>query len=384
MHALYLDHNATTPTLPEVTEVVAEAYSKGHGNPASQHQSGQTARRLLEDARERTASLLGARLTGPDGDQLVFTGTATEANNLALLGIAGRAPDASRHLIISSIEHQSVIEPAEHLLEEGWRLDTLPANGDGTMCAESLRPMFTEQTVLVSAMLGNHETGVLQPVEQLAEACNERGIPMHTDAVQVVGKLPVDFRRLKVSALSFGAHKFGGPVGVAGLLLRHDVRIVPQLFGGHQQRGVRPGTECLPLVLGMLRALEICQERQRQHHRHLAALRDRFESALRAAISGLVVHGTAAPRLPQTSNVAFPDVDGQVMLVALNVAGVHCSAGSACSSGSTELSPTLRAMQMPLEMAARSLRFSFGLTNDLEQIDEAVRRIVLVWSEIAV
>jgi len=382
MESIYLDHNATAPIHPEVVEAMARCHAAGYANPASQHQPGQQARKVLEDTRERTAAILGADLTCPQPDRLVFTASATEANNLAVLGIACAGNPRPGQVVISSIEHQSVIEPAEHLLEVGWRLDTLPVTGDGVVRTEALAGLLTGNTRLVSVLLGSHDTGVLQPVAELAALCNRARVPLHTDAAQVVGKLPVDFRALGVAAMSIGAHKFRGPLGIGALLLRHDVRIAPLMFGGHQQSGVRPGTESVVLAVGMLTALEVWQRAREAYAERLTALRDRFESGLQRGIPGVVVHGAAAPRLPHTSSIAFPKVDGQVFLVALSMSGIACSVGSACSSGSTELSPTLKAMNVPTEMVGRSLRFSLGGTTTEAEIDEAVRRIVHVWSEL--
>ncbi len=444
MELIYLDHNATTPTHPEVAEAMARCYAQGLANPASQHRPGQQARRVLEDAREKIAGILGVQLAPPRRDRLIFTSGGTEANNLAVLGIAqagesrerGLAPSppsaslaetahgdgacplsrddrdrarrkkGDRHrgsnvsrtaepthatepvppfpptspgrIVISAGEHQSVIEPAEHLLEQGWRMDTLGLTPQGVVRVEQLPPLLAADTRLVSVLLGNHETGVLQPVEELAALCNRAGVPLHTDAVQVVGKMPVDFHRLGVAAMSVAAHKFGGPLGIGALLLRQDVPVAPLMFGGHHQSGLRPGTEPVALVVGMAAALEIWQREQAEFARRLTLLRDRFERALRAGLPEVVIHGAAASRLPQTSNVAFPGLDGEVLRMALDLAGVACSVGAACSSGSTELSPTLRAMDLPKELVASSLRFSLGATTTQSEIDEAVRRIIHV------
>jgi cysteine desulfurase len=389
MEPIYLDHNATTPIHPEVVEAMNRCHARGYANPASQHIPGQQARKVLEDARERIAELLGANLTCPQPDKLIFTGSATEANNLAVLGIAQAHGYEPRQLVISAVEHPSVIGPAEHLLERGWRLDTLAIVGDGVVRGELLAGLLGESTRVVSVMLGNHDTGAIQPVAELAEECNRAGVPLHTDAVQAVGKMPVNFRRLGVAAMSAAAHKFGGPLGIGALILRHDAPIVPITFGGSQQSGLRPGTEPVALAVGMMRALEIhaadasSPSEKCNHILQLAQLRDRFESALKAGISGIVIHGQSSPRLPQTSSIAFPAVDGQVFLIALSMAGVACSVGSACSSGAAELSPTLRAMGIPTEMVGRSLRFSLGYTTTEAEIDEAVRRIVYVWYELA-
>lgn len=416
MGPIYLDHNATTPIAPEVAEAMARCHAEVYGNPASQHRPGQQARRALEDARERIAEILGADLAPPRRDRLVLTSGGTEANNLAILGIARanlsprplaregqgvRADQAAAsrqcdpsappgQIIISSGEHQSVIEPAEHLLEQGWRLDTLGLTPQGVVRIEQLSALiekkgselFSEETVptpfprLVSVQLGNHETGVLQPIGQLAAICNQAGVPLHTDAVQVVGKLPVSFRALEVSAMSIAAHKFRGPTGIGALLVRDGVPLVPLTFGGRQQSGLRPGTEPVALAVGMAAALDLWQREQEDYARRLQSLRDRFEAGLLAQLPNIVVHGVSAARLPQTSNVAFPGLDGQVLLMTLDLAGVACSVGSACSSESTELSPTLRAMELPNSLVTSSLRFSLGATNTKAEIDEAVRRIV--------
>lgn len=380
---IYLDHNATTPTHPGVVEAMARCWREGYANPASQHQPGQKARRVVEDAREDIAETLGANVSGPRPDRLIFTSGGTEANNLAIFGIA-RANGNERpgQVVVSAIEHASVLEPAEHLLDLGWRVDSLGVNSDGVVRAELLAGLLRPETRLVSVMLGNHETGALQPVAELARVCNDAGVPMHTDAVQVAGKLPIRFREIGVAAMSVAAHKFQGPLGIGALLVRDGVQLSPLHFGGHQQWGLRPGTECVPLVVGMATALRIWRNECDAHLRHLVQLRDRFEAGLRAGFPELVVNGSGTARLPQTSNVAFAGLDGQVLLMALDMAGIACSVGSACSSGSSELSPTLLAMGLPKPVVASSLRFSLGVITTEAEIDEAVGRILLVVNEL--
>ncbi|MGA2069301.1 MAG: cysteine desulfurase family protein [Thermoguttaceae bacterium] len=399
MQTIYLDHNATTPTRPEVIEAMARCWAAGHANPASQHQPGQQARRLLEDARSRIAELLGADLDRRQGDRAVFTSGGTEANNLAVLGISradgGEAPPSGSgrmvagmnggqarplngpgRIVVSAIEHSSVLGPAEHLLEQGWRVDTLGVDSNGVAAVERLEPLLSDQTRLVSVMLANHETGVLQPVAELAAVCRRAGVPLHSDAVAAVGKLPVHFGRLGVAAMSVAAHKFQGPLGIGVLVLRHDVPLAPLLFGGHQEDGLRPGTQTVALAVGMQTALELrCQDLE-EHNRRLTALRDRFEAGLRSGYPGAIVHGAEAPRVSNTSNVAFPGLEGQILVLALDLAGVACSVGSACASGSTELSPTLRAMGLANDVVASSLRFSLGATTTPAEVDEGVHRII--------
>jgi cysteine desulfurase len=247
---------------------------------------------------------------------------------------------------------------------------------------DQLADLLTGQTRLVSVILGNHETGVLQPVSELAAMCRRAGVPLHTDAVQVVGKLPVDFRALDVAAMSLAAHKFQGPLGIGALIVRDGVPLAPLMHGGHQQAGLRPGTESVALAVGMATALELWRREQETLARQLRALRDRLEQQLLAGYPGAVVHGASAERLPQTANIAFPGRDGQILLLALDLAGVACSVGSACSSGSTELSPTLRAMGLPNDLVACSLRFSLGATTTESGVDEAARRILHVCREL--
>lgn len=385
---IFLDHNSTTPVLDEVVECMADCYRRGYGNPASQHAVGRQARRLVEEAREAIALLLGAKLGGRRPDRLLFTSGGTESNNLAVFGLAG---ERRGRLIISAIEHPSVAGPAEFLASHGWQLEQLGPNHDGvietgrlteflTTAAASTRTQVQGQAAwtIVSAMLGNNETGVLQPVAELARACHERGIALHTDAVQVVGKLPVDFGKLGAATLAFSAHKFHGPGGIGGLLLRGDIELQPVLYGGFQQGGLRPGTEPVPLIVGMHKALEIWRREADERARRMTALRDRFESALRSRVPAVIVNGAEALRLPHTSNVSFPGLDRRALAMALDLEGVACSTGSACASGSSEPSPVLLAMGLPQEVVAGSLRFSVGATTTEAEIDAAIERVISV------
>ena len=383
MTAIYLDHNATTPIRPEVVEAMGRVWAKEHANPASQHRPGQQARWVLEHARARVAELLGAEAHGSDADRVVFTSGGTEANHLAVLGIARAAgatslgeSDQPPRLVISPIEHACIVGAAERLLDEGWRVDSLPVSADGVVDAAKLPGLLAPETRLVSTMLANHETGVIQPVAELAETCRAAGVRFHSDAVQAAGKMPIDFRRLGVDALSISAHKFQGPVGIGALVLQADVAVEPQMPGGHQQEGLRGGTESIALAVGMMTALELCVAEQEETGRRLSALRERFETTLRAALPEVVIHGRLAARLCQTSNVAFPGVDGQVLFTAVDTLGVACSIGAACDSGAAEVSPTLRAMGVSRELLTGSLRFSFGHATTEAMIDDAVQRIV--------
>ncbi len=373
--SIYLDHNATTPLLPEVAEAMAACEADGYGNPSSQHALGRKARRRLEDAREGIAELLGADLRGPSPDRLIFTSGGTEANHLALLGLGGGAPG---HLITSPLEHPSLLGATEILLQRGWRRDLLPVSPRGDVQPDAVQALWQPDTRLVSLMLGNNETGVLQPVAEVAAMCRQRGVFCHTDAVQVVGKLPVNFRELGVTALSVAAHKFHGPRGIGALLLQGGEGLEPQLRGGFQQWGLRPGTEPVSLAVGMHTALRMWHDERETWQNRLITLRDRLEAALRPGDPLCSFNGAEAERLPHTSSVTFHGLDGQSLLMALDLAGVACSLGSACASGSSEPSPTLLAMGLTPEAAGASLRFSLGATTTEAEVDEASQRILKV------
>jgi cysteine desulfurase len=385
MDAINLDHNATTPTRPEVVEAMVRCYAAGYANAASQHRLGQKARKVVEEARHRIAQALGTDIGGMKPDRLLFTSGGTESNNLALLGIAaaaGQPGQTPQQIIVSAVEHSCVLEAAEHLLERGWRLDTLPVDRNGVVCCDYLPRLLSEQTRLVSVTLANHETGALQPIEALAKMCNSAGVPLHTDAVAMAGKLPINFRARGVAALSVAAHKFQGPLGIGALIVRHDVALAPLMFGGHQQYGLRPGTEPVALAVGMQTAIELAQKEMAEHAKKLEALCERFVAGLKMGFPEIVVHAAEVPRLPNTVNIAFPGIEGQILLLALDTSGVACSVGSACASGSTELSPALRAMGLPNDIVASSLRFSLGATTSEAEIDEAVRRILRVCGQL--
>lgn len=372
MTRIYLDNNATSFMLPEVADAVWECFCQGLGNPASQHSLGRRARRVLDDAREAIGAILGAQLSGPQADRLIFTSGGTEANNFALQGASGRAGP----LVVSGIEHPSVLQTADYLAQAGLACVRLPVDPDGRTLVDALRERLRTPVRLVSVMLANHETGVLQPVQELAAICRERAVWMHTDAVQAVGKIPLSFRQLGVDMLSFSAHKFHGPVGIGGLLVRHGVAPEPLLRGGFQQRGMRAGTEPVALIVGVQRALELWHRDARELSRRLARRRNRFEALLVEQLPDVAINGGHATRVPHTTNIAFGGADRQALLMALDLAGIACSTGSACASGSSEPSPVLRAMGVSEERVRSSLRFSFSRLNDDADVDQAVERIV--------
>ena len=382
MHSIYLDHNATTPLAAEAAAAMEECRRTAWANPASQHAAGRRARRVLEDAREGMARILGADVDSSQPDRLIFTGSGTEANNLALFGLSGEAPS---QIIVSAIEHPSVQGAADELARRGRRVTRLSVTPDGLIRTTELPALLAQPTSLVSLMLGNNETGVLQPVAEIAKLC-AAGVPLHTDAAQVAGKLPIDFRSLGVAALTVAAHKFHGPRGIGALLVRHGVPLRPLLHGGMQQEGLRPGTECVELAAGMHAALSAWQREHVERTARMTRLRDLFEQRLHAQAAGagmnLVVHGQGAERLPHTSCLAFPGLNRQALLMALDLAGVACSSGSACASGSSEPSPTLAAMGCSRDVLESSLRFSWGAGTTESDILAAVERISVVCNDL--
>jgi len=378
---IYLDHNATAPLLPAVADAIRDASLRFPGNPGSQHEAGRKARRALEEARERIGQLLGARLDGQKPDRVFFTSGGTEANNLALLGLLGgsRADGTiPGRLAISAIEHPSVAEPANQLESSCWQVDRIGVDSNGVMLLDELEQVLQPMTRLVSLMLGNNETGVLQPLAEASTLCAEHGVLLHSDAAQVVGKLPVDFAGLNLAMMSCAAHKFNGPRGIGALIVRDDVAIRPTMFGGHQQADVRPGTESIALAVGMCTALECWHRESDVRRKRLTELRDSLENAILAELPTAIAIGRDAPRLPNTANIAFTGFDRQALVMALDMAGVACSTGSACASGSSEPSPTLTAMGLEKAAAEGSVRLSLGATTTKPEIDEATRRILLV------
>ena len=386
MNVIYLDHNSTTPLLPEVAQAMAAYDARDFGNPSSQHKIGRRARQALEDARDRIGRILGARLTGGEPDKVIFTSGGTEANNLVLFGLA-RVFDVDAppgEAIVSAIEHHSIAAAVDVLERRGWRIHRLGVRGDGVVDTSRLDEWLTEKTRFVSVMLANNETGVIQPVAKIAARCAALGVPMHTDAAQMIGKLPVDFRALGASALTVAPHKFHGPIGVGALVVRHDLKLAPVLHGGFQQAGLRPGTEAVPLVVGMHAALAAWEREGQQRTARLRTLRDRLEQGLASAYPGeVVVNGAGAERLPNTLNVALVGLERQQLLMALDLAGVACSTGSACASGSSEPSPVLAAMGCSKPVLTASLRFSVGATTSGEEIEQALERIASVCGKMA-
>ncbi len=359
---VYLDHNATTPLHPRAREAMLPWLGGGSwGNPSSVHRFGQAAREAVETAREQVAALLNGRPL-----EVVFTASGTEANNAVLFHVARKA-GRQGHLVISAIEHPSVREAAARLAGEGMEVTRVSPRGDGVVPVDEVLRALRPDTRLVALMLANNELGTLQPVAEVAASCHERGVPVLCDAVQAVGKIPVDAPALGADYLVLGAHKLYGPLGAAVLWTRQEIS--PYLVGGSQERRRRAGTENVPAIVGLGAAAAAAREEMADRAAHLAALRDRFEAALRTQVPGAIVHCQESPRLPNTSHVAFDGVEGESLLIRLDLAGFAVSTGSACSSGSVEPSKTLLAAGISRQEALSSLRVSFGISNTMEQVD---------------
>jgi cysteine desulfurase len=377
---IYLDYNATAPLDPDVLDAM-RPYFLTPGNAESRHSFGRAARRGWEFAKTTVAQILGA-----DPPEVIFTSGGTEANNLAIFGLAG-AESSPGHVISSPIEHPAVAEPVARLEAAGFTVDHVPINDQGLADVSDIGTSFQADTRFATLMLANNETGAIQPIYELAKAEATRGIKTHTDAVQAVGRVAVHFHNLGVTTLAASAHKFHGPVGIGLLLVRSEIRLGSRLFGGGQQQGRRPGTVAVPLAVGLAVALQKWHDQRELLTNRWIALRDRLEAGLLAVLgSDHVIRNGPAPgelRLPQTLNLGFPDLDGDALLIQLDLAGIAASIGSACASGSSRPSATLMAMRIPEDRLRSSVRFSLGATNNEAEIDEAIKRISTVVKNIA-
>jgi cysteine desulfurase len=368
MKRIYLDNNATTKPFPEVVETVAYHLECHYGNPGSRHFEGQVARKALEEARESIAAILGA-----DPSEVIFTSGGTESTNIALFGFAEQSEPGT--ILLTAGEHPATIESCQHLVKQGWKLHMLDVDSEGLLISSQFEALPWNEIKLATVILAHNETGVVQNLKPLAEKCREHQVPFHIDAVQTVGKLPVQFHDLGATSLALGAHKFHGPRGIGALLLKKGVNLAPVQFGGHQEAGRRPGTEPVALIAGMAKALEIFHADREQRIQTIRAMRDRLELGLRETCSPVAINGSREKRLPNTLNIAFPGLEGEALLVNLDLEGIACSLGSTCASGSAEPAPVLMAMGCPEEIYTASVRLSVSIQNAEEEIDEAVRRI---------
>jgi cysteine desulfurase len=367
---VYLDHSATTPVDPRVVEAMMPYLTEKFGNASSVHFFGQEARAAVDRARREVAALVGAR-----PNEIVFLSGGTEANNLAIRGVCEAAESHGRHLITSEIEHSSVRGICEALEKRGWEVTRLPVYADGIVRVDDVRSALRPDTVLITVMLANNEIGTIQPISEIGAIVREqrarghRHLWLHTDAVQAAGRISIEVETLGCDLLSLSAHKLYAPKGVGALYVRRGVRLVGQNVGGHQERERRAGTEAVPSIIGFGSAARIAREELRQHAEHVRPLRDRFEAGVKERIEDVVFNGDPDQRLPHLSNISFRFIEGEGLLINLDLQGVAVSTGSACSSGTLEPSPVIRALGRNDELARGSIRFSFGKDNVDEDVD---------------
>ena len=364
MRHVYLDHNATTPVLPEVLEAMLPYQREVFGNPSSVHHFGRRARVAIDDARDAVADMLRV-----PASTVIFSSGGTEANNTIIKGVAQARRDHGRHLITTQIEHPAVLDTCAALEQRGYEITYLPVDEQGVVDPEAVRDSLTDETILVSVMLANNEVGSLQPIAEITAAAHERGVLMHTDAVQAFGKVPLSVDDLGVDFLSFSGHKIYAPKGVGGWYERSAATLQPLLHGGHQERGRRSGTENVPGIAALGKACLIVGgdltaecERQRQ-------LQERLEHVIRERIGDVRIQGEDAARLPGTTNASFAGTEGEALMMSLDLQGVAISTGSACSSGSLEPSHVLRAMRVPRPYLHGALRFSLGRSTTADDVD---------------
>lgn len=374
---IYFDNNATSLIDPMVVDRMQELMQMRLANPSSQHAAGRQARQIVECAREGILKLCGGRIQGMASDQLLFTSGGTESNNLAIFGLSKNIPGA---IVVSSIEHPSILAAAEYAGSQGREIRYLPCSSDGVMRLEQLEEWLSTQSTngpiaLVSLMLANNETGVWQPVAQAAAMCRKSGVLIHTDAVQVLGKTEMNFNDLDVDAMTITAHKLHGPVGIGALVLRHGVQLSPQSFGGFQQLGLRPGTEMPVLAGGFEVAVANANSNLVHRESKMKRLRDSLQEKIVTAIPNAIAIGAQSDRLPHTLSIAFQGVDRQALQLALDMAGIACSTGSACASGSSQPSHVLEAMRLDPSIVRGAIRFSLSSESNDPEVDQVVEAL---------
>ena len=365
MH-IYLDYNATTPVDREVLDAMLPYFSGSFGNASSIHSAGQRGRAAVDAARESVATLLGAKPS-----EIVFTCGGTEADNLALFGTVAHCVQPRKHMVTTAIEHHAVLNCAEALEKQGVDVTYVPAGRDGIVDPDEIREAIRPETVLISVMLANNETGTIQPIEEIGRIAAEEDIDFHCDAVQAAGKLPLDVNRLGVDLLSISAHKIYGPKGAGVLYVRTGTQLEPIFHGGHHERDRRPGTENVPGLVGLGKAADLAIKNLTSDAARMAALRDKFESAL-LSLPGVHINGDPHHRVANTCNLSFDAAGGEALVIALDLQGISCSTGAACSSGAVAPSHVLTAIGLSPERARSSLRFSLGRPTTPEQIDRAI------------
>jgi cysteine desulfurase len=366
MNTIYFDNNATTQVAPEVLEEMLPYLKEFYGNPSSMHTFGGQLHRKVEEARSRVAQLIGA-----EPEEIIFTSCGTESDNTAIMSIVESLPN-KRHIITTRVEHPAVLNFCMHLGRKGFRISFLPVNNHGQLNVDELLKVIDKDTALVSIMYANNEVGVIFPIKEMAEILRERRIVFHTDAVQAVGKIPIDLKKLSVDMLSLSGHKLHAPKGVGALYVRKGTRFYPYIIGGHQEKGRRAGTENVASIIGLGKACELASKNIEEEVIYLTRLRNKLETALLESCPDVRINGDIRSRLPNTTNLSFEYVEGEAILLRLNEYGICASSGSACTSGSLEPSHVLRAMGIPFTAIHGSIRFSLSRYNTEEEIDKVI------------
>jgi cysteine desulfurase len=367
---IYLDYNSTTPVDRAVLEAMLPYFADSFGNASSIHSAGQRGRAAVDAARESVAALIGAKPA-----EIVFTSGGTEADNLALFGSVAASNQTRKHIITTAIEHHAVLNAAQALEKQGVEVTFVPVGASGIVDPEDIRRALRPESILISVMHANNEIGTIQPIEEIGRIAAEADVYFHSDAVQSAGKLPLDVNRLGVDFLSLSAHKIYGPKGVGALYVRAGTPLEPQFYGGHHERDQRPGTENVPGIVGLGNAAELANENLTGDVLQLAILRDRLERALVGSLPSVRINGDAKWRIPNTTNLAFAGASGESLVIALDLQGVACSTGAACSSGAVEPSHVLLAIGLSPDDARSSLRFSLGRTTTSDEIESAIEII---------
>jgi cysteine desulfurase len=367
MARVYLDHNATTQVRPDVLEAMLPYFSEHYGNASSVHAFGQEARAAVEDARAQVAAFLNASPA-----EIILMGGGTEADNLAVIGGARACASKGKHVVTTSIEHDAVRQAADLLEQEGFQVTRVAPGPDGRVTAESIEAALRPDTILVSVMASNNETGVIQPMAEIGAICAKRGIAFHTDAVQAAGKIPIDVTAWQATLATITAHKFYGPKGAGALFVRRGFKCTPLQVGGEHERGRRAGTENVPAIVGLGKACDVATADLATYVPKIAALRDRLEAGLAERVPNIIRHGAAAPRVCNTAHVSFVGAEGEHLILSLDMKGIAVSSGAACKAGSSHPSHVLLAMGVPAVVAQSAVRFSLGRCTTDAEIDRVL------------
>lgn len=376
MKVVYLDNNATTRVADEVTELIAPYYSRLYGNPSSMHTFGGQVHRMIEVAREQVADLINA-----DPEEIIFTSCGTESDNTAIMSTLESNP-TMRHIITTRVEHPAVLNFCKAMARKGYRVTCLPVDKTGRLDLEDLSNAITDDTAVVSVMFANNESGVIFPIEEIAEIVKSKGVIFHTDAVQAAGKIPVDVKKIPADILSLSGHKMHAPKGVGALYIKRGTRFAPYIIGGHQESGKRAGTENVASIVAFGKACELARENLHAELTEVTRLRDRLEKGLLERCPGARINGEVGQRLPNTSNMSFEYVEGEAILLRLNEFNICASSGSACTSGSLEPSHVLRAMGVPYTVIHGSIRFSLSRYTTDEEIDLVLEKMPEIIKEL--